>query len=179
MDKAIFDRVKTAVHNPLDYKEYDATETVDSINCYAHAIGATAVHRKLRVGDLCGKKAITQMYLSDDEIETLFLQDMAELELECQKRYFEESRTWNGRKQVLDKLSNTMISQNTVIVLLFVLHNGDGSIRDFHFWRYDGEKGFTEKRPRQRLSRIEDPAYSWPASELNHFVGMYLIKKKR
>ena len=172
MERTIIEKLKAAVHKPLDYSEYDSSYTINRVNCYAHAIGATSLHMGIRIGDICGKKEIMQSYNSDEEVESLFLQDMNTLGINCKKLYI--------RKQyLLNWLSKTKLSPNYVVVILFVDHNGDKSIRDFHFWRIDSQKGITDKRPRQRLSQIDQPKYSWPASELNHFVGVYLLKKKR
>ena len=172
MERTIIEKLKASVHKPLDYSEYDSSYTINRVNCYAHAIGATSLHMGIRVGDICGKKEILQSYYSDEEVESLFLQDMNTLGLTCRKLY-------TKKQYLLDWLSKTKISRNNVLVILFVQHNGNQSIRDFHFWRIDSQKGITDKRPRQRLSQIDQPKYSWPESELNHFVGVYLLKKKR
>lgn len=163
------ERVKMAVHTPLDYSEYASTVVKDDVNCYTHAIGATSIHMGLRLGELCGKKPINEHYISEKEIEELFIEDMKAIRLTCRKI--------EKNKDMLKWLDNHEFKPNEAVVFLFVQHNGDGSIRDFHFWRYDTQEGFTEKRFWWPLIKIKNPRYSWPEGILCTFVGAYLIKR--
>lgn len=164
-------KLEAAVHKPMDYSEYASTNVCSHVNCYTHAIGATSIHMGLRIGEISNKKPIMKNYISDEEIKELFLADMKKIHLTC--REIDKHNKW----QLLKWIKKRQLAENEAIVMLFVQHNSDGSIRDFHFWRYDSEKGFTEKRFWHGVIFNGTPEYSWPEDELNHFVGAFVLKR--
>ena len=164
-------KLEAAVHNKMNYSEYDSTSVKDNVNCYTHAIGATSIGMGLRIGEICGKKPILQSFVSDKEVKDLFLEDMKKIHLICRPIEAKD------KTAVLNWIKNANLKIEEAVVMLFVQHNSDGSIRDFHFWRYDNEKGFTEKRFWNYLEVNEIPQYQWPEDEMNHFVGAFILKR--
>ena len=173
MEERVVDlkKLEAAVHKPMDYSEYASSYVESHVNCYTHAIGATSIHMGLRIGEICGKKPILKEFVSDEEIKELFLADMQKIHLVC--REIDKHNKW----ALLKWISKANLDETEAVVMLFVQHNSDGSIRDFHFWRYDSEKGYTEKRFWHGLTFNGTPEYSWPESEMNHFIGAYLLKR--
>ena len=164
-------KVQTAVHEKLDYSEYDSTIVQNEVNCYCHAIGSTAIHKGIRIGELSCLKPINEKYISEDEVERLFIEDMKSIRLTCRKL------KKSNKADIINWLGTHEFKNTESIIMLFVQKNADKSIRDFHFWRYDSEKGFTEKRFWNRLTYIDTPQYSWPEGEMCTFVGAYLLKR--
>ena len=164
--------LEAAVHKELDYSLYTSTQIKDKVNCYTHAIGATSIGIGLRIGEICGKKPILKAYDSDEEIKNLFIEDMKKLHLICR-----EIDIHQNKFKMIERIKKLKPMKNEAVVMLFVQHNSDGYIRDFHFWRFDNQKGFSEKRFWHELSVNDTPEYSWPADEMNHFVGAYFLKR--
>ena len=169
------EKVRLAAHSPLDYSEYSNSLVREMVNCYTHAIGATSIHMGIRIGELCEKKSIKQRYWSTNEMDELFKDDMKAIKLSCKsikKRNLEVKKD-----DVFDFIRKHDFKPEEFLVILFAVKNGDLSIRDFHFWRYDKENGFTEKRFWNNLVKIENPKLSWPEGILVDLVGAYLMKR--
>lgn len=157
------------VHKCLDYSEYNSTVVRNNTNCYAHAIGSTYPELKLyRIGAICGLKDIEEQYFSEEELKTLFIEDMKALNLGV-----EEIETFS-KQDCLSKIKKANLEENEHFILLFAVYYGSGKFADFHFWRFD-QKGFSEKRRTQLPIFIENPSVSW-TSTMN-LVGVFRITR--
>ena len=165
----MFVNIQTAIaeaHGEFHFDRYSKDWLVKmSTNCMAFALGLeTASNSELyRVGALCGKKPIDQEYFSEYEVKELFLEDLQVLKLNVKQVTFEEIKVME-------------LESNQYIVFLFVTKYGK-EIGDFHFWRYDNEWGFTQKRPRQVQIIIENPKRDWPENWNTKLMGAFVITK--
>ena len=83
--------------------------------------------------------------------ENLFQADLSVIELGVEEIPFESLTS------CLEYLSNTNLADNEHIVALFVtIYGRDEYIRDFHFLRYDKQKGWSDKRWGWRVNFIEN-----------------------
>lgn len=175
MERNVYvEKIRLAVHSNLDYSEYSDSLVRELVNCYTHAIGATSTHMGIRIGELCEKKEIQEKYISTDEIDELFKADMKAIKLECHR--IKKIGLEVDKEDVFNFVEKHNFKDNEFLIILFAVQNGDLSIRDFHFWRYD-KNGFTEKRFWNNLVKIENPRLSWPEGILTRFVGAYLMKR--
>lgn len=72
------------------------------------------------------------------------------------------------------------LQNNQHIVVLFVKiyeNGGKERIRDFHFIRYDKEKGWSEKRFRNNVYLFEDIGREWPSCWNDRTVGAFKITR--
>lgn len=170
--------LKERVHRKIDYSAYASTNVRNGTNCYSHALGSTLPHSPLyRVGAICGKKNIHDQYCSTKEVEELFLKDMETLGLKVIKmNIISDEDVKFVRDDTLRRIKKYELKENEHIVLLFVNVLADGSILDFHFWRYD-EKGFTEKRWERSVTFIDDPKVSWPVGMMTKICGVYVVER--
>ena len=168
------EKIRLAAHSSLDYSEYSDPLVRQLTNCYAHAIGVASTHMGIRIGELCGKKPVEEKYISTDEIDELFKADMKAIKLECRK--IKRIGLEVDKEDVFNFVRKHKFKDNEFLIMIFAIQNGDLSIRDFHFWRYD-KNGFTEKRFWNNLIKIENPQFSWPEGILTRFVGAYLMKR--
>ena len=176
MERNVYvEKIRLAAHSPLDYSEYSKSLVRELVNCYTHAIGATAIHMGIRIGELCQKKPSKERYFSIDEIDELFKEDMKAIGLKCHR--IKKVGLEVEKKDVFDFVKKHDFKDNEFLIMIFAVQNGDLSIRDFHFWRYDKEIGFTEKRFWNNLVKIENPEISWPGGILTQFIGVYLMKR--
>lgn len=167
--KELIKKIKEYVHEQLDYSQYDSTVIRDNTNCYAHAIGATYAYLRLyRIGAISGIKPIEQKFFSENEMKTLFLEDMKVLKLEVDEIKSE------SKEECLSKIETIELKENQHLILLFAIYMGNGQLWDFHFWRYD-KKGISEKRKTQKPNFIDEPKRSWIQSM--KLIGMFRITK--
>lgn len=168
MKEAIM-KLSEYVHKDLDYSEYNSTMIRNNTNCYAHAIGSTYSDLKMyRIGAISGLKSIEEKYFSENELKTLFLEDMKTLKLEI-----EEIEIFS-KQDCLSKIKKANLEENQHFALLFAIYYPSGRFADFHFWRYDG-KGFSEKRRSQIPIFIDEPMKSWTDSM--KLVGLFRITR--
>lgn len=157
------------VHKDLDYSEYNSTMIRNNTNCYAHAIGSTYPELKLhRIGAISGLKDVEEQYFSEEELKTLFLEDMKTLNLEV-----EEIETFS-KQDCLSKIKKANLEENEHFVLLFAIYYPSGKFADFHFWRFDN-RGLSEKRKTQIPIFIDEPMRSWTSSM--HLIGLFRITR--
>lgn len=171
MNIEALEQIKEAVHNPLNYKDYNNSYVQDNTNCFAHAIGSTVTADRTlyRLGMISEKKPIDQQYFSEEEVKNLFLSDTKVLGLEITELEF------RNKGQFLTLLDNLQLNENEHIVVLFVKKYFDQKIHDFHFLRYDYQSGWTEHYRSQPLSYL-DTRYSWP-SFCMEVVGAFKIAR--
>lgn len=166
------DKIKEMVHSPLNWKHYNETLVRDETNCYAHAIGSMYPSKGLyRIGNLSGKRKESQELLSKEQVKSLFLKDMEFLNLGCQEMEF------SSMDDLFDKIYSMNLSNNQYVVLLFLYFYNDGTIFDFHFWRYDRSVGFSHKRYDQMPIIIENPRMDWPEKWNVKCIGAFCITR--
>ena len=167
---ATIEKIIQSVHQELDWDLYNHTNVQDSTNCFAHAIGSTVTSatKYYRLGILSGKKPDGQAYISTTEVRDLFLADTQVLGLEV------EEITFSDRS---NPTSEVELQADQYIVALFVKMAGNGGILDFHFLRYDKDKGWSEKRFRKPLIFLENIALGWPSAWNDKLVGTFRITR--
>ena len=172
--------IRRNVHQPLKWEDYSSTNIRDNTNAFAHAIGSTNVSdpRYYRLGMVSGKKKLKQEYFSSEEVKDLFLSDAHVLDLDV-----EEIIPAGGdlsKYSLLNHISKIELQNNQHIVVLFVRIYEDGGrekIFDFHFLRYDKEKGWSEKRFRNNVYFFEDISREWPSCWNDRTVGAFKITR--
>ena len=113
-----------------------------------------------------------------EEVKDLFLSDAHVLDLDV-----EEIIPAGGdlsKYSLLTHISKIELQNNQHIVVLFVKIYEDGNkerIRDFHFLRYDKEKGWSEKRLRNNVYFFEDISREWPSCWNDRTVGAFKITR--
>lgn len=171
IEKQTLEEIKIAVHNPLNWKDYESTIVIQNTNCLSHAIGCTlTINRSAyRLGMLSGRKEINSNYFSREEVKELFFLDAEILELQLEEEY-----------ESLDEfiITNPNLADNQHIVALFVkIYGIEENILDFHFLRYDKQKGWSDKRWRQGVNFIDNIKSSWPSNWNDRLVGMFRITR--
>lgn len=152
------ERLKTAVHSPLNYDDYNSTIVIRNTNCFSHAIGSTLPYIELhRIGAICGKKDISERYFSIQEILDLLFADLDFL----------------GLKIELSFIGDTL-DTNQYQIALFVKIYSDGKIHDYHFYRNDCN-GWSEKWRHFKPTMMDNfrmlDYFPW------NFIGIYKITK--
>lgn len=167
------ERIKKAVHQPLNWEDYNSTSVIEDTNCFSHAIGstATAIRTAYRIGMLSGNKKEDEKYISIQEVKKLFLADLSVLQLENEEIPFENLTSF------LEYLPKIDLSDNQYIVALFVKIYGNYNIMDFHFLRYDKEKGWSEKRWNCKARFLEHISREWPSNWNDRLVGIFKITR--
>lgn len=168
-----FKKIKHAVHQPLNWDDYNSTSVIEDTNCLSHALGTTVTSslEAYRLGILSQKKPLDEQYISIEEVKSLFLSDTMSVELEVEEIQF------HNLPKFLDFMSNINLSNNEHIVALFIKIYGDEIIRDFHFFRFDKEIGWSEKRRPLRVNFLNDISKQWPCSWNDRLVGVFKIKR--
>lgn len=172
--KENLENIKKAVHQPLNWGDYNSTAVIEDTNCFSHAIGSTVTSNRpaYRLGMLSGKKELKDEYNSKEEVKNLFLADLSTLELKVEEIPFVHLISF------LDDLSNIDLADNEHIVALFVkIYGRDEIIRDFHFLRYDKEKGWSDKRWGWRVHFFENILMEWPSDWNDRLVGVFKVTR--
>lgn len=171
------EKIKRDVHQPLKWSEYDSTNVRDNTNCFSHAVGSVVpLINYYRLGMLSEKKGIKEEYLSIEETKDLFLSDMSILDLKVEEIPYANASKFS----LLKSISNIELQSNQHIVVLFVKiyeNKGKESIRDFHFIRYDKEKGWSEKWRRRNVYFFQDITIGWPSGWNDRMVGVFKITR--
>lgn len=174
IDHKNIEKIKNAVHRPLNWEDYNSTSVVEDTNCFSHAIGSTVTSdiTAYRLGRLSDKKGLGKEYFSKEEVKNLFREDLSVIDLEAKEIPFENLRLF------LEKLSEMKFADNEHVVALFVRTYGrDEKIMDFHFLRYDKEKGWSEKRWNRKVHFIENILIGWPSSWNDKLIGVFKITR--
>ena len=128
------------VHEKPKFEKYKTTYYKNETNCYSHAIGATYPFSELyRIGAICGKKPLGERYFSEEEIKELLFLDFKTLNLKIEESSKEEE----------------LESPNQYKILLCLKLYRE-QIFDFHFWRSDDNKTWTEKWRFREMRTIRD-----------------------
>lgn len=169
--KNVIETIKEAVHQPIDFKDFESTCTRENTNCFALAIGSTVTSDKTlyRPGRISGKKPLNQDFFSIEEVKDLFLADLEALDLKY------ESLALYGKNQILAYTSGLRLKENEHIVVMFVQKMANNTIMDYHFLRYDN-RGWSEIR-RQFHQFVRDDNISWPSNWYDNLVGCYKITR--
>lgn len=174
MTKEILAKIKDAVHQPLNWDDYSSTEVQGRTNCFSHAIGSTLALEQpyYRLGAISEKKEVNSEYDSDKEIKDLFLSDASELALEV-----EEITVEDGIPFFLKDIVNWDFADNEYVVALFAQIYPNGKIWDFHFLRYDPEKGWTEKNKCGHIVFFESIKIDWPSAVKYRLIGIFKVRR--
>lgn len=166
--KNVIETIKEAVHQPIDFKDFESTCTRENTNCFALAIGSTVTADRTfyRPGRISGKKPLNQDFFSIKEVKELFLADLEALDLKY------ESLDLYGKNQILASTSGLRLKENEHIVVMFVQEMANKTIMDFHFLRYDN-RGWSEKIGLSYFSTGEN--VSWPSNWYDKLVGVFKI----
>ena len=171
------EKIKRDLHQPLNWDDYNSTYIRDNTNCFSHAIGITVPLLKYyRLGVLSGKKDVKEEYKSIEEVQDLFLSDMSALNLKVEEISYADTSKFS----LLKSIPNIELQSNQHIVVLFVKiyeNKGKESIRDFHFIRYDKEKGWSEKWRRRNVYFFQDITIGWPSGWNDRMVGVFKITR--
>ena len=168
------EKIKSAVHQPLNWEDYNSTAVIEDTNCFSHAIGCTITSNRsaYRLGMLSGKKKLKDGYFSKEEVKTLFQDDLSVIGLGVEEIPFESLMSF------LEYLSNADLEDNEHIVALFVkIYGREEYIRDFHFLRYDKEKGWSDKRWNMRVHLSDNISMEWPSGWNDRLVGVFKITR--
>lgn len=169
------EKIKLDAHQPLKWHEYNSTNVRDNTNCFSHAIGITVPLLKYyRLGVLSGKKNVKEEYKSIEEVRDLFLADMSVLDLKIEEILYADTSKFS----LLKSIQNIELHSNQHIVVLFVSvleGKESGRIKDFHFIRYDKEKGWSEKWRGRNVYFFEDISIEWPSGWNNIMVGVFKV----
>lgn len=140
--KNVIEKIKNAVHQPLNFKAFDSSCTRQNTNGFALAIGSTVADDRAlyRPGRLSGKKPLEQDFSSVEEVKDLFFSDLEFLDLKY------ESLDLVGKKEIFDYASQLKLKENEHLLVMFVQEFADHSIGDYKFLRYDPNIGWSEKR---------------------------------
>ena len=171
--KENLERLKKAVHQPLNWEDYNSTSVIEDTNCFSHAIGstATAIRKAYRIGMLSEKKKENEKYISIQEVKKLFRADLSVIGLETEEISFENLTSF------LEYLPEINLADNEYIVALFVKVYGNDNIIDFHFLRFDKEKGWSEKRWNRKVHLIDNITIEWPSNWNDRLVGIFNITR--
>lgn len=171
--KENLERLKKAVHQPLNWEDYNSTSVIEDTNCFSHAIGstATAIRKAYRIGMLSEKKKENEKYISIQEVKKLFRADLSVIGLETEEISFENLTSF------LEYLPEINLADNEYIVALFVKVYGNDNIIDFHFLRFDKEKGWSEKRWNRKVHLIDNITIEWPSNWNDRLVGIFKITR--
>ena len=169
--KNVIEKIKKAVHQPLNFDDFKSSCTRENTNCFALAIGSTVTADKTlyRIGRISDKKPLDEKFFSIEEVKDLFLADLQALNL----RY--ESLDLHGKSQILAYTSGLKLEENEHIVVMFVQKMANNTIMDYHFLRYDN-RGWSEIR-RQFHQFVRDDDISWPSNWYDNLVGCYKITR--
>lgn len=162
------ERLKEIVHKELNFSRYDSPVLRKNLNCYAHAINAPLCAECSRIGWVSGKIG-NRKYFSMQDMKNLFLEDMKTLELGV------EEITVSSKSECLAKIKDTYLEENQYLIVLFAVFFENTSIGDFHFWRYDLQKGLSEKRRTLYPKLIKNPEASWDNNMV--LVGLFRITR--
>lgn len=170
------EELKLAVHRPLEWSDYDSTNINKATNCLSHAMGSTVISnpKLYRLGMISRKKDPNEEYTSSREVKELFGSDFAELDLVAKEMVFCPFNKYS----VVKAVSESKLKSNQYIVLLFVKDYGriGENIKDFHFIRYDDEKGWTEKL-KGSIRFFGDILEEWPSNWYDKLIGVFLITR--
>lgn len=170
----IVQKMKAAVHQPLNWADYNSTLVIRNTNCMAHAIGCLIPEARdfsaFNLGELSGNRTLSFGYSSIKEVKCLFRADMKVLELKIEEIPFQ------GLNSFLENLPE--LAENEYIVALFATQYRENDIvRDFHFLRYDQDKGWSEKRWGRKISFLENISREWPSNFSDRLVGIFKITR--
>lgn len=168
------EKIKKAVHQPLNWGDYDSTSVIEDTNCFSHAIGSTVTSDKsaYSLGMISGKRRLQIGFISKDEVRELFIADLSVIGLEMEEIPFENLSTF------LKNIPNIDLADNEHIVALFVKEYRENDIiRYFHFLRYDKEKGWSEKRLNRNVYFFEDISKEWPSNWNDMLIGVFKITR--
>lgn len=168
------EKIKSCVHKPLNWEDYTSTDVVQKTNSLSHAIGSTIALDKqnYRLGAISGKKEINVGYNSEDEVKKLFLSDTSQLGLEV-----EQISVGYYIPSFLKNIEEDTFASNEYVVLLFIEVYANGKIGDFHFLRYDVEKGWSEKRRGYPVAILDDIVKEWPLRQRYELVGAFKMRR--
>ena len=111
-------------------------------------------------------------YCSKDEVKSIFKADLSVIELK------EEEIPFENLPLFLEYLTKQNLTENEHIVALFVkIYGRDENIRDFHFLRYDKEKGWSEKRWNRKVHFFENIIREWPSDWNDRLIGIFKITR--
>ncbi len=172
----IIGKVAKCVHSPISWGDYLSTNVMNATNGLSHAIGSTVIENPsiYRLGMISGKKPFNEEYTSIEEVKELFLADLSTLQLgvtditgNCKLKHY-----------VINNVLDLKLDSKEHIVLLFVkVYCSDGkTIEDFHFIRYDADRGWSEKR-KGTLRFINDILLEWPSPRDYQLVGSFKIRR--
>jgi len=169
----ILEKIKSAVHQPLNWDDYNSTNVQVNTNCFSHAIGSTVIDEPsvYRIGMMSRRKRLKQQYYSQEEVKELFLADMQEIGLELK-----EIPVGNV-PFFLQNVNKLNFTDKEHLIALFVEVYGNQRIADFHFLRYDQNKGWSEKRCRNPVVYFENIQRQWPSSWTNKLVGVWKVRR--
>lgn len=172
IQKENLEKIIRAVHNPLNWEDYNSTKVLNHTNCFSHAIGSTItdVRNAYRLGMISGMDNEV-IYSSKESVKQFFLDDALKLELEI-----EEIQTGTYLPFFLKKVEQLELCENEHIVALFVTIYANEKIADFHFLRYD-EKGWSEKRWGSPVIFFEDIQKEWPSNLNNRLIGVFKVRR--
>ncbi len=167
----VIEKIKKAVHQPLNFDDFKSSCTRENTNCFALAIGSTVTADRTfyRLGRISGKKPLDQDFFSIEEVKDLFLADLEALDLKY------ESLALHGKSQILAYTSGLKLQENEHIVVMFVQKMANNTIMDYHFLRYDN-RGWSEIR-RQFHQFVRDDNISWPSNWYDKLVGVFKITR--
>lgn len=170
------EELKLAVHKPLEWSDYDSTNINSVTNCFSHAIGSTVISnpKLYRLGMISSKKSSNEEYISSKEVKELFGADLTKLDLEAKEMVFKSFNKYS----VIKAVSESKLQTNQYIVLLFVKDYGriEEKIKDFHFIRFDYEKGWTEKL-KGNIRFFKDILEECPSNWFDKLIGVFLITR--
>lgn len=171
--KENLEKIKCAVHRPLNWDDYNSTKVQLHTNCFSHAIGSTVtdVQTAYRLG-MISRKNEAVPYSSKEEVKQFFLDDALAIGLEI-----EEVQTGTYLPLFLKNIAKMKLADNEHIVALFVKVYGNEKIADFHFLRYDHKKGWSEKRWGNPVLFLEDIQREWPSSLNNRLIGIFKVRR--
>ena len=169
--KNVIEKIKKAVHRPINFKDFKSPCTRANTNCFALAIGSTVTADKTlyQLGRISGsKKPLDERFFSIEEVKDSFLADLEALDLKY------ESLALHGKSQILAYTSGLKLQENEHIVVMFVREMANNTIMDFHFLRYDN-RGWSEKIGLSYFSTGEN--VSWPSNWYDKLVGVFKITR--
>ena len=172
----IIEKIKQAVHKPLNWEEYNSSDKRANTNCFSHAIGSTVTIDSsiYRLGMISERREFNYTFKSREELKDFFLSDMKVLELEVEEIPFIDKSSF------LKKMEQIQLNDNQYIVALFAKINERGgieSILDFHFIRYDKDNGWSEKRTNNYINFFYNIAIQWPSSWNDKLVGVFKVTR--
>lgn len=168
--KNVIEKIKKAVHRPINFKDFKSPCTRANTNCFALAIGSTVTADKTlyQLGRISGsKKPLDERFFSIEEVKDSFLADLEALDLKY------ESLDLLDKNQILEYTSRLKLKKNEHIVVMFVGMISE-IITDFHFLRFD-YRGWSEKRG--FTSFLTGENVSWPCDLVYKLVGCYNITR--